>query len=122
LISADRAPDDDACQHELPAASRSVRGAPLRRTLAGEVPSPVVDAAPPDAIVGIAAQAVGPMDVIGVVLIGVRASEHRRQLARGQLQCGAQRHDRNVLVLGAHRNGSRQRTRQRGRKRQLAYQ
>src|SRR5208282_3213328 len=78
------------------------RGAPpLRRpSSSGEAPSPVVDAAPPHAIVGIAAQAVGPR----VVLIGVRASEHLRQLARGELQSGPQRHDRNPLVvLGAHR-------------------
>src|SRR5580693_8238605 len=82
--------------------------------------SPVVDAAPPHAIVGIAAQAVGPMDVVGLVLIGVRASEHCRQLVRGELQCGPQRHDRNALILCAHRNGSRQRTRQYSRNRQPA--
>src|SRR5271170_5485816 len=67
--------------------------------------SPVVDAAPPHAIVGIAAQAVGPMNVVRLVLIGVRASEHCRQLVRGKPQRGPQRHDRNALILCAHRNG-----------------
>src|SRR4029077_8762474 len=74
----------------------------LRRLNNSSAPSPVVDAAPPRAIVGIAAEAVGPMDVVRLVLIGVRASENRWQLVRGEPQCGPQRHDRNALVLGAH--------------------
>src|ERR1700691_5354043 len=48
---------------------------------------PVVDAAPPRAIVGIAGQAVGPMDVVRLVLIGVRAAESARQLGRGAAPC-----------------------------------
>ena len=71
------------------AAWRGPRLTLLRR--AREAPSPVVDAAPPDAIVGIPAQAVGLVNVVRVVLIGVRASEHPGQLARGELQCGPQR-------------------------------
>jgi hypothetical protein len=107
-----------ARRHGDPAEPLGAGCAQLRRPRSsGEAPSPVVDAAPPDAIVGIAAQAIGPVNVVRIVLIGVRASEHCRQLARGKLQGCPQRHDRNVLVFCADRNGSRQRTRQRGRKR-----
>ena len=84
-------------------ASSSDRGLTEKGGRPASGPSPVVDAAPPHAIVGIAAQAIGPMDVVRLVLVGVRASENRRQLVRGELQCGTQRHDRNVLLLRPHR-------------------
>src|SRR5271156_5927243 len=86
-----------------------------------------VDATPPDAIVGIAAQAVGLVNVVGVTIGIGRASEHARPLARGELLCAPPLHGRNgngrnaLMWGGAHRTGSRQRTRQRGRKHQLAY-
>jgi hypothetical protein len=84
----------------------------------------MVDAAPPHAIVGITAEAVGPVKVVRVRLVGVTAEavgpvkvvrvrlvgvwayELLGQLVRGKAQCRSQRHDGDVLVLGGHGNGS----------------
>jgi hypothetical protein len=58
-----------------------------------------VDAAPPRAIIGIAAQSVRLVNtVLGAVRIG-GVYKHRRQLIRGELARLFQRHDRKVLTL-----------------------
>jgi hypothetical protein len=52
------------------------------------------------------------------MLVRIWAYESLGQLVRGKLQCGPQGQNRNSLVLGARRNGSRQQARERRHKRQ----
>src|SRR5208282_4097606 len=70
-----------------------------------------VDAAPPGAIVGIAAQAIGLVNVVRVAIGIGRVSEYPRQLARGELACGLrrQRGNASATLSLTSRNATRQR-------------
>src|SRR4029077_14073389 len=58
-----------------------------------------VDAAPPDAIVRIAAQSVRLVNVVGVAVWIARISKYPRHLACGELICLLDRHEGNVSAL-----------------------